>query len=69
MPTADEPVLNFPLTRKGKAQQRSMSCSISGHIPLNMPQQFVASSSLLTDKHTISTSGNMSFLNNEMVMI
>jgi len=65
MPTADEPVVNFPLTRKGKAQQRSMSEDIH----LNMPQQFVASSSLLTDKHTISTSGNVSFLNNEMVMI
>jgi hypothetical protein len=41
---------------------------MSEDIHLNMPQQFGASSSLLTDKHTTSTPGNMSFLNNEMVI-
>jgi hypothetical protein len=69
MPNPNQTMLNFPLTRKAKAQQRSMSRSTSDDIPLNMPQQFVSSSSLLSNEHSTSTTGNMRFIHNEMVMI
>ena len=69
MPNPDQAMLIFPLTRKAKAQQHSMSRSASEDISLNMPQQLVGSSSLLKTKHSISTPGMAPFSNNEMVMI
>ena len=64
-------MLSFPLTRKAKTlQQRSLARSTSEDIPLNISQQFSTSSSLLhNNKHSLSTPGNMPFLNNEMVII
>lgn len=67
MPNPNQTMLNFPLTRKAKTlQQQSMSRSTSQDIPL---QQFATPTSLLTNKHNISTPENMPFLNNNMVMI
>lgn len=63
MPNPNQTLLNYPLTRRAKTQQHSMSISSSQ----NLSQQFVNPSSLLSIKHSISTSDDMSFLNNDMV--
>ncbi|CAF3505184.1 unnamed protein product [Rotaria socialis] len=68
MPNPTQTMLNFPLTRKARMQQRSTSRSISEDIPLNMPQQFNSTtSSSLTSQQKSATSGDTSFLNNDML--
>ncbi|CAF5200555.1 unnamed protein product [Rotaria magnacalcarata] len=70
MPNPTQTMLNFPLTRKARIQQRSTSRSISEDMPLNMPLQFNSTtSSLLTSQQISATSGDMPFINNDMVII
>jgi hypothetical protein len=70
MPNPNQTMLNFPLTRKAKTlQQQSIARSASQDIPLNISQQYATSSSILSNKRSISIPEDMSFLNNEMVMI
>ncbi|CAF0902970.1 unnamed protein product [Adineta steineri] len=67
MPNPNQTMLTFPLTRKAKTQ-RSASIIGSADMPLNIPQEYSTASSLLTNKHSISTPENMSYLNNDMLM-
>ncbi|CAF1281901.1 unnamed protein product [Rotaria magnacalcarata] len=69
MPNPTQTMLNFPLTRKARIQQRSTSRSISEDMPLNMPLQFNSTtSSLLTSQQISATSGDMPFINNDMLV-
>ncbi len=65
LPNPNQTIFNYPYTRKAKIQQRSISQDIS----LNVPQQFVTTSTLLPNQHSRSTPEDMSLLNNDMVKI
>ncbi|CAF3142913.1 unnamed protein product [Rotaria sp. Silwood2] len=67
MPNPTQTMLNFPLTRKARMQQRPLCRAASEDIPMTMPQQFSSSSS--SNQQRASTSSDISFLNNDMVMI
>ncbi|CAF1443117.1 unnamed protein product, partial [Rotaria sordida] len=68
MPNPTQTMLNYPLTRKAKMQQRVLSRAASQEIPMNIPQQFTNPSSSLTNQQRASTSTDMSYLNNDMIV-
>ena len=70
IPNPPQTVLRFPLTRQAKTQQNSMTRSTSrDNTLLNMPQQFATSSTLLPHKQSLSMPADLSYTNNDLVMI
>ncbi|CAF3570841.1 unnamed protein product [Rotaria sp. Silwood1] len=68
MPNPTQTMLNFPLTRKARMQQRSLTRAVSQDIPMTIPQQYSSSVSSLTNQPRASTSADTSFLNNDMIV-
>jgi hypothetical protein len=68
LPNSTQTIMNYPLTRKAKAQQHSMVRSDSEDVSLNMSQSFATPTGLLPPKHSLSAPDHLSFLNTDMVI-
>lgn len=62
-------MLKFPLTCKSRIQQRSVSHGATQDIPLSLSQQYNNPSSSLVNQRSSSSSGDISFINTDMVRI